>query len=245
MCSRHPERNSELSKSERTALAKYATLPFNITPSQTFAPLLTGSYRDGAGVELLGRPDALCTQPRCYTFIESKNGKLNHHPDKASSHRALQTEYTLRMHDGRDKPYNELTDYFQRKDPAFLLDNAWNQSLYKILALQAEYGWERYIVSFARNPSAADAQRYAEAGLVFCTDASLAQMLSVIDLAAHGLYYPFCLDARHSRYIITVNPAPNPEYEGFTPEQIDAADRAAYEAVVAARRAEAANPDPF
>jgi hypothetical protein len=233
------------SKAELASLAKFAKLPFNIKPSQTFAPLLSSSYRDGAGVELTGKPDAICVQSRCFTNIECKSGSLNHHPDKHSSWWALQQEYTLRMNDGRDKDYNFLTDYFYRTDRVFLKDNAWNQSLFKVAAMQAQFGWERYIVCFARNPSAADAKRYAEAGLVFCTDASLEQMLSVIDLAAHGVYYPFCLDARHSSYTVQVNPTPNPEYEGFTPEQIVAANRAKYEAIVAVSKSQEENPDPY
>ena len=225
------------SKAELASQAKYAKLPFNIKPTQTFAPLLPSSYRDGAGVELTGKPDAVCVQPRGFTFIENKSSSLNNHPDKDSSWWALQQEYTLRMHDGRDKDYGFLTDYFYRTDPVFLKDNAWNQSLFKVAAMQAQYGWQRYIVCFARNPSSDDAKRYAEAGLVFCTDASLEQMLSVIDLAAHGVYYPFCLDARHSGYTVQVNPTPNPEYEDLTPEQIVAANRAKYEAIVATYKA--------
>jgi hypothetical protein len=233
------------SASERAALAFYATLPFPVAPAQTFAPHLPIHYRDGAGIELEGRPDALCTHHRSYTFIEAKNGKLNYHRDKESSHWALQQEYTRRAHDARDKPYNFLTDYFYRVDPGFLHDNAWNQALMKVLALQSLHGWERYVVVFQRNPSAADAERYAEAGLVFCTEATLAQMLSIIDLAAHGFYYPFTLRAPRSRYSITVNPTPNPEYAGFTPDQIAAANRAAYEAVVAAARAAEQSDDCF
>lgn len=230
------------SKAELASLAKFAKLQFNIEPAQTFTPLLSGNYRDGAGVELDGKPDAVCVQPRGFTFIECKSSSLNHHPDKHSSWWALQQEYTLRMHDGRDKDYNFLTDYFYRTDRVFLKDNAWNQSLFKVAAMQAQFGWERYIVCFARNPSSDEAERYVEAGLVFCTDASLEKMLSVIDLAAHGVYYPFCLDARHSGYTVQVNPTPNPDYEGFTPEQIIAANRAKYEAVIAAIHAERTSP---
>jgi hypothetical protein len=229
------------SKAELASLAKFAKLQFDIKPTQTFAPLLPSTYRDGAGVELTGKPDAVCVQARSFTFIENKSCSLNNHPDKHSSWWALQQEYTLRMHDGRDKDYNFLTDYFYRTDRVFLKDNAWNQSLFKVAAMQAQFGWERYIVCFARNPSADDAKRYVEAGLVFCTDASLEKMLSVIDLAAHGVYYPFCLDARHSGYTVQVNPTPNPDYEGFSPEQIVAANRAKYEAIVAAGHAERAN----
>lgn len=237
-----------MSISEKKALAKFAKLPFNIVGTQTFAPLLTSSYRDGAGVELIGKPDFLCTQARCYTFFEWKDGKLNSHLDKASSHRALQDEYTSRTYDMRDKPYTFLTEYFYRTDPVFLHDHAWNQSLLKVLAMQTQYGWERYLVVFANNPKEADARRYAEAGLVYCTNATLEQMLAVIDLAAHGLYYPFILDAYRSGYNVIVNPMPNPAHAGLTPEQVATANRAQFEAVVAARRAEAQQApefDPF
>jgi len=226
------------SKAELASLAKFAKLPFDIKPTQTFAPLLSSSYRDGAGVEQTGKPDAVCVQARSFTFIENKSSKLNHHVDKQSSWWALQQEYTFRMHDGRDKKYNFLTEHFFRTNPVFLKDHAWNQSLFKVAAMQAQYGWERYVVCFTRNPSSADAQRYVEAGLVFCTDASLEQMLSVIDLAAHGIYYPFCLDARHSGYTVTVNPTPDPEHEGLTPEQIALDRRAKYEAVIASLHAD-------
>lgn len=222
-----------ISKVERVALAKFATLSFNIKPSQTFAPLLPSSYRDGAGVELTGKPDALCTQSHGYTFIEIKDKVLNHHRDKASSYRALLDEYTLRMHDARDRPYNELTAYFQRTDPAFLHDHAWNQSLWKVLAMQTQYGWERYLVVFSQNPKSADAERYAEAGLVWCTVATIEQMLTVIAAADEGFYFPFFLNAYRSGYTLTVNPFPNPAHAGYTPEQIASANRAQFEAVVA------------
>jgi len=38
---------------------------------------------------------------------------------------------------------------------------------------------------------------------------------------------------------------PNPEYKGFKPEQITSANRAKYEAVVAAHKAAADDPNPF
>lgn len=236
---------SHTSVAERKALAKFATLPFNIVGTQSFAPLLSSSYRDGAGVELIGKPDALCTQAHGFTFIESKDGVLNSHPDKASSHRALQDEYTSRTYDLGEKSYAYLTDYFYRTNPVLLHHHAFNQSLYKVLALQQQFGFERYLVVFANNPKEADARRYAEAGLVYCTNATLEQMLAVIDLAAHGLYYPFILDAYRSGYNVIVNPMPNPAHEDFTPEQVTAANRAQFEAVIAARRAEAELPDSF
>lgn len=234
-----------ISKAEQKSLAKFATLPFDIKATQTFAPLLTGEYRDGAGVTLYGKPDALCIQSHCSTFIEIKASSLNHHVDKQSSWWALQQEYTHWTHDGVDKDYNYLTAYFARTNPAFLNRNAWNQSLFKVAAMQAQYSWERYLVCFANNPSEADAKRYAEVGLVFCTNATLAQMLTVIDLASQGLYFPFFLDAHRSGYLTTVNPTPNPDYEGFTPEQIVAANRAKYEAIVAASLAESEEAESF
>jgi len=220
---------SHTSISESKALAFYATLPLPVFPTQTFAPRRPIHYEDCTESVHEGRPDAVCIQPRTYVHIESKCGKrLNAHRTKASSHWALQQEYTRRMHDGRDHPYNFYTAHFARMDPVFLQDNAWNNSLWKLLALQARDSWQRFIVSFRRNPSAADAEWYVECGLVFCTDATLNQMLGIIEFAAHGLYYPFRLDARRSGYIITVNPAPAPEHAGLTPDQVTAANRAKY-----------------
>lgn len=236
---------SYTSKAEAAALAKVAKLPFNIKPSQTFLPLLPSSYLDGAGEELTGKPDALCTQAHCFTYLEFKAGRLNHHPDKASSYRSLLDEYTLRMHDARDRPYNELTAYFAANDPAFLHDHAFNQSLFKVLALQQQFGWERYLVVFAQNPKAIDSERYAAAGLVWCTLATLDAMLTVIAAASEGFYFPFFLNAYRSGYTVTVNPFPNPAYAGFTPEQIEAANRAKYEAVVATYKAGEVDYPPF
>jgi hypothetical protein len=232
---------NQMSKSEREALDHFATLPMKIVPSQCFAPRLTSAYLDGDGVKQYGKPDALATQPRTFTFVESKprGACLNHHPSKDSCHRALQMEYALTMHDGRDREYNELTEHFRHANYPFLLQNSWNNSLFKVLALQRLHGWEKYIVSFSGSPSALDAKRYAEAGLVFCTNDTLAQMLGIIELAAHGLYYPFQFRATRARYQITVNPEPNPAHAGMTPEQITAGNRAAYEAVVAVRKAQA------
>ena len=223
-----------MSISERTALAYYATLPVPVVPSQTFAPDPI-HYQDHTDAVHEGRPDAECIQPRSRTRIESKCGKrLNAHRNKASSHWALQQEYGRRTHDGRDHPYNFYTAYFIRADPVFLQDNAWNNSIYKLLALQALHGWARYVVSFRRNPAKADAQWYESCGLVFCTDATLNQMLGVIELAAHGFYYPFRLDARLSGYTWAMSPAPDPDHAGLSPEAITALTRARYVALASA-----------
>lgn len=228
-----------MSISERRALEHFATLPMEVVPMQTFAPRLDPEYLDGDGTEQWAKPDALAKQPLTFTFIEAKNGILNHHPSKASCHWALQLEYGLTMNDGRDKDYNNLTKHFRQANFAFLMANSWNNSLFKVLALQRLHGWQRYLVVFAKSPSALDAKRYAEAGLVFCTNDTLAQMLAVIELAAHGLYYTFNFRATRAKYQITVNPEPNPAHAGMSPEQITDANRAAYEAVVAVRKAQA------
>jgi len=229
------------SASERTALAYFATLPIPNKATQTFAPLLSSTYRDGAGVEQRGKPDALFTQPKSYTFIESKNGKLNYHLDKASSHRALQDEYTWRMHDARDKEYHYLTEHFFRTNPAFLLDHAWNHSLHKVLALQAEHGWQRYVVCFKRNPSKADAMRYIEAGLVFCTEATLPDMLRTIELAQHGIFLPFQMKTRTFAFSVT----PDHTDHGKPAAEVAASDRSRYEQRIAAIRTEAQRDDRY
>lgn len=197
------------SAAELKSIAHYGTLPhISIVGCQSFPPHLPAQYCDATGAEHDGKPDALCVQPRAFTFIECKSGRLNHQPNKAASHWALQSEYARVMHDGRDHPYNFHASYFHHARLAFLLANAWNQSLWKVLALQQLHGWMRYIVCFASNPSAVDAARYCAAGLVFCTDASLARLLATIELAAHGVYYPFRLDATRSGYTVTIHPGP-------------------------------------
>jgi len=232
---------STTSASERTALAFYATLPVPVKPTQTFAPHLPIHYRDGAGVELEGRPDAICTQPMSYTFIESKNGVLNHHSDKESSYWALQQEYALRVRGRIDQPYNVLASHFQRTNPVFLHDNAWNQSLYKVLALQAEHGWQRYIVCFKRNPSKRDAMRYADAGLVFCTERTLADMLQTIELAQHGFFVPFVLKTRTYGYSVT----PDHADRGRSVDDVRASDRAKFENAIITNMVDAASSHAF
>lgn len=227
-----------ISASERQALAFYAKLPVSVVPTQSFSPLLSSQYRDGAGVELEGRPDALATQGRSYTFIEAKNGKLNFHPDKASSHRALQDEYTRTMHDAREKPYNFLTDHFYRTNPRVLLDHAWNHSLFKMLALQAEHGWQRYIVCFKKNPPKKDAKRYIDAGLVFCTESTLLDMLRTIELTQQGFFVPFVLRTRNYGFSVT----PNHLDASQSAACIRASDREKFNCVLARLRREASNP---
>jgi len=73
-----------------------------------------------------------------------------------------------------------------------------------VLALQAEHGWQRYLVVFKNNPSKADAKRYLEAGLVFCTQKTLPDLLQTIELAQHGIFLPFVHEAKRAKYSFTV-----------------------------------------
>jgi hypothetical protein len=232
---------STTSASERTALAFYATLPVLVETTQTFAPHLPIHYRDGSGVVQEGRPDALCMQSKTYTFIESKNGVLNGHHDEASSYWALQQEYALRVRGRIDQPCNVLASHFQRTNPVYLHDNAWNQSLYKILALQAEHGWQRYIVCFKKNPSKRDATRYAEAGWVFYTEKTLADMLQTIELAQLGFFVPFVLKTRIYGYSVT----PDHTDKGRAVDDVRASDRTKFENAITTSMADAVSPDAF
>jgi hypothetical protein len=224
---------NNMSASERLALAHFATLPQLIVPMQSFQPRVTPYYRDGAGTELWGKPDALAKQPESFTFIESKNGCLNSHPSRQSCHRALELEYAATMHDGRPKEYNELTAHFRHANFPFLLANSWNNSLYKVLALQLLHGFGKYVVVFAKSPSYRDAERYSKAGLVWCTNDSLARMLATIELAANGVYVPFHYRAPRAKYHIVINPEPNPAHAGLSPDEIEAANRIEYETTLA------------
>lgn len=225
--------SNNMSASERAALSHFATLPQHIVPMQSFQPRVKPEYRDGAGVELWGKPDALAKQPDSFTFIESKNGILNSHPSRQSCHRALELEYAYTMHDGRPREYNELTAHFRHANFPFLIANSWNNSLYKVLALQAQHGWQKYLVVFAKSPSYRDAERYSKAGLIWTTNDSLAQMLAVIELAAHGLYFPYRFTAPRAKYSITVDPSPNPAHAGLSPQEIAAAARIEFETAIA------------
>lgn len=214
-------------------LAFFATLPLPVLPSQTFTPLPI-HYQDYAGAVHEGRPDGLCTQPRTRVNVESKcNKRLNSYHTNASCYDATQSEYVYRMHDGRNHPYNFYTAHFINADPVFLQENAWNNSIWKLLAQQALYGWDSFIVCFTKNPPAVDGAWYAECKLVWCTQATINQMLGITELAAHRLYFPFRLDAHRGGYIATMNPAPNPEH-GLSPDQLVTTRRTAYEAVIAA-----------
>jgi hypothetical protein len=175
------------SNSERAAASAIANL--GGVPCSTFAPGST-TYHDAEGIELTGKPDYRIRRGTIVVNLEWKAGKLNNHYTRSSSHAGLQ-----RMYSGPDQSYRFLTDYFwnngYRSGKVVCLDHAFNQSLWKVLALQAEHGWRSYVVCFEANPKPEDAKRYCNAGLIWCTIKTLPQLLYGIELADLGLPLPF------------------------------------------------------
>jgi hypothetical protein len=127
--------------------------------------------------------------------------------------------------------------------PRACLDHGFNHSLFKVLAIQAEHGWQRYVVCFEKTPSKRDAVRYLEAGLVFCTLATLPDMLRTIELAQHGIYLPFVFQSQRAKYSFTVTPGHTDKRRSA--DSLRASDRETFETVVANAQAEARNSEPF
>lgn len=231
------------SKAEAAAAAILAQLPFPAHPCEDFAEAgLPTTYRDAVGEKHTGKPDFLCCQSRSFTLLEFKAGKLNHHLTHESSRAALQSEYEA--YTGRVSweplPHSVTSSYLYRRSPRACLDHGFNHSLFKALALQAEHGWQRYLVCFEKTPPKRDAMRYLEAGLVFCTLATLPDMLRTIELAQHGIYLPFVFQSKRAKYGFTVTP----DYtdKGRSCNSIRASDRLKFETVIARAKAEAQNP---
>lgn len=218
------------SASELSAAPLFASLPAPAYRRQTFAPELTNAYHDGEGSQCSGKPDYLCKQARSYTFIEYKAGRLNRHLSQRSSHEALQEEYGYHeMHS-----HSFLSSHFwnngYQSGKGIARDHAFNHSLFKLCALQALHGWRKFIVVFKANPKPEDAKAYCEAGLVFCTEKTIHRLLASIDLLDHGMPFPFAL--RTTKYAVHVQPTLDDP--SLSPEQLQAARRTAYEAVIAA-----------
>lgn len=218
------------SASELSAAPFFASLPAPAYRRQTFAPELPDAYHDGEGSQCSAKPDYLCKQARGYTFIEYKAGKLNRHLSQRSSHEALQAEYGY--HEMHSHSY--LSSHFWnngfRSGQQTARDHAHNHSLFKLCALQALHGWQKFIVVFKVNPKPEDAKAYCEAGLIWCTEKTVSRLLASIDLYAHGIAFPFALHT--TKYSVHVQPTP--EDPSLSPEQLQATRRTAYEAVIAA-----------
>lgn len=207
-----------------------------------FTPLLSRHYLDASDTELEGKPDYLIRRKRCFTFVDTKAGKLNNHHTRESSRKALAENYEYYLQrPADDMSHSALSDalYHSRIKQALLaaLEHGFNHSLWKLVALQAKHGWQRFLVVFEKNPSKADAARYAGAGLVFCTIKTLPDMLNTIELLAHGWEIPLVLKTR--TYAYTVTPEHGSNALHF--DAVEAIDRSRFLAAVAAdKEAEAA-----
>jgi hypothetical protein len=168
----------------------------------TFAPFLSTTYTDAEGEVLRGEPDYAVfrnRRSRSPIFVEWKFGKLNRHYTRSSSHAALQDAYY-----GPAKSHSFLSNHFWTNGygsgKSTCLAHSFNHSLFKVLALQAEHGWRNYIVCFKANPKPEDAQRYCEAGLIWCTLKTLPQLLIRIELEDSGFPISFIHRAQKFSY---------------------------------------------
>lgn len=210
------------------------------SPCQSFAPYLSETYEDAAGVELRGKPDYMIRHGGGFTHVDTKSGVLNQHHTQGESTDALKYAYRSLLHRSGDHlSHSELSSALYAhnfRGQNETRNHAFNHSAFKLLALQAKHGWQRFLVVFDRNPSARDAKRYIAAGLVFCTLKTLSDMMQVIELAQHGILVPFVFTSRNYSYSVT----PDPASFGQTPEAVEAHDRAKFLTTVAADKAAAA-----
>jgi hypothetical protein len=113
-------------------------------------------------------------------------------------------------------------DTRNRRGKPLALKTGWNNSLWKLAALQAQHGWQRFLVVFKSPPKEIDARRYIAAGLVFCTVATLPDMMNTIELCQHGFLVPFLF--KTTKYAFSV--MPDPASRGLSPDAIQVSDRA-------------------
>jgi hypothetical protein len=172
-----------------------------------FTPLLADTYEDASDAALYGKPDSLIPRGGGYTFIELKDGVLNNYRTKAESTEALRYAYGQvfgRCGDGLSESKLSTTLYEDSQRGQILArDAAWNHSLFKVAALQAKHGYQRYLVVFKRNPSGKDAARYCKVRLVWCTLKTLPDFLRCIELMRHGLYIPFQFSSKNYSFTVT------------------------------------------
>lgn len=226
------------SKAERTAAPIIKALGGE--RCNDFAPLLPRTYLDFSGAELEGKPDFLIRRGTQFTFIELKAGVLNTHYTQKSSYDELASEYRYFIHRCPDNlSHSQLSGALfhhpNRLAQQASRDHGFNHSLFKLTALQSTHGWQRYLVVFEKNPSKKDAIRYNRAGLVWCTVATLYDLLNTIELAQHGWSVPFVFKARGYSFTITA------ELCTATPEQAEAIARAHFVAGVEASKQAAAD----
>lgn len=224
------------SKAERLAAPILATQPAPSKPCQSFTAVgLSKFYLDAEGQSCEGKPDFLCQQARSSTLEELKDSDLNFHRTHESSRAALQFEFEAMT--GRaymeDLPHSMLSGaLYDAGRTRACLDHGFNHSLYKLLALQATHGWQRYVIVFVKTPPKRLATIYLDAGLVFCTLKTLPDMLRTIELCQHGFFVPFMFISKRAKYGYTVTP--DHTDQGKSAEVVTASDRAKFLAVATA-----------
>lgn len=216
------------SKAERLAFPILAAQPAPSYPSQNFEDAgLSPVYHDPADQRCEAKPDGLCRQGHSFTFEEIKDSELNFHRTHESSRAALQEEYEAMT--GRASlsklPHSSTSGalFAAGRIPA-CLDHGFNHSVYKHLAVQAEHGWQRYMVVFLKTPPKRLAIRYLALGLVFCTLDTLPSMLATIELCQRGFFVPFQFISKRANYGYTVTP--NHRDNGKSAAAIAISDRA-------------------
>ena len=196
----------------------------------TFAPFLSEFYHDASGARQKGLPDFLIRRPGCFTFVDTKDGVLSsRHYTQASSLEALRAEYTSLLY---RFPSDSMTHSALSKalyESGFAGQSAarshgFNHQLWKLLALQAQHGWQRFLVVFKSSPSKVNAKRYIDAGLVFCTVKTLPDLMNSIELLQRGWVVPFTFKGPGYHYTVT----PDPASRGLSPDAVEAIDRAKF-----------------
>lgn len=203
----------------------------------TFAPHLSPAYLDADGAETTGKPDFLIHRGAGFHFIETKNGSLNRCRTKADSTEALRQSYAeVFGRYGGHLAHHELSSaLYAHSERGRIAARAggWNHSVYKLLAMQAQHGWQRFLVVFQSNPSGRDAELYCRLGLVFCTIKTLPDFLQTIELMRHGIFIPFVHKSKNYTFTVT----PDLSTDSLDAADVEAIDRTRFLEAVATEQA--------
>lgn len=223
------------SKSEAKLAPKIALL--GGTRCDSFAPLLPSTFTDAAGEELQSKPDSLIRRGGGFTFLDTKSGSLNFHPSRASSHAALKRAYgeVFRRY-GDHLSHSQLSTALYEHSERGRIEaraHAFNNSAFKLAAIQAKHGFQRFLVVFERKPTSHEAERYCQAGLVFCTINTLPDMLQVIELLRHGIAIPFNFAGKGYSFTVTADMS----NRKLPAAEVEFIDRGRFESAVTADQA--------
>lgn len=223
------------SEAERDAAPTIAQL--GGSPCQSFLPHLSETYQDADGATLRGKPDSLITRSRCFTFVDLKDGVLHNAYTFADSDDAQRDAYRRHFHRSGDHlthyQRSEALFYDSRRGKVLALETGFNHSVYKLAAIQAQHGWQRFLVVFKKPPTKRDAERYLRANLIFCTMDTLPDLMNTIELCQHGFLVPFLF--KTTKYAFTV--MPDPASRGLTSDAIEESDRAKFLSAIDADKA--------